>query len=98
MEEDLFDFSQFCKSKVRNLCFLSPLRIFSYLKCKFAEFMSNIFKSTYHESGHLGIGNSCEGPMPFAEASMRDPIFWRWHKHIKDWIKTTIDTRVLPEG
>ena len=63
-----------------------------------AEFMDNIYKSGYHERGHLDIGDSCGGPMPFAEASARDPIFWRWHKHIKDWTKRKLDEKVLPEG
>ena len=62
------------------------------------EFMNNVYKSGYDEFGHLNIGYFCGGPMSLAEASARDPLFWRWHKHITDFIVTTLDTKVLPEG
>ena len=63
-----------------------------------SEFLKNIYESGYHEYGLLNIGESCGGPMPLAEAAARDPLFWRWHKHIKDFARATLDTKVMPKG
>ena len=62
------------------------------------EFMNNVYESGYVEYGYLNIGEFCGGPMPLTEASARDPLFWRWHKHIKDFVRATLDSKVMPKG
>ena len=62
------------------------------------EFMNKCYESGYADYGYLIIGDSCGGPMPLAEASARDPLFWRWQKHLTDFVRTTLNTKVLPEG
>ena len=58
------------------------------------EFVNKLARNGYHEAGHLYIGQ-CGGPMEFAEASGRDPIFFRWHKQISTFIEKTLD-QILP--
>lgn len=42
----------------------------------------------YHGTGHVHIASydnqpgGLPGPMAFTETAVRDPIFWRWHKHV----------------
>ena len=55
------------------------------------------FESEYHEDGHLHVGY-CQGgnaPMVYSQVSARDPIFWRWHKHISNFIRE-MTNRILP--
>ena len=63
-----------------------------------SEFMKNIYESGYHEYGLLNIGDSCGAPMPLSDAAARDPLFWRWHKHIKDFVRATLDSKVMTTG
>jgi hypothetical protein len=47
--------------------------------------VSNTFYASYHGSGHnfiSQIGSSVGGVMGDTAAAIRDPVFWRWHKHI----------------
>jgi len=44
----------------------------------------------FHGSGHVGIASASQGgrrspgPMIYVETAIRDPIFYRWHRHIDD--------------
>ena len=69
-----------------------------------AEFLTKLERGTnqngtegYHSEGHNAVAE-CGGPMAFSEAAARDPTFWRWHKHVSDFIETTLDTRIFPAG
>ena len=72
-------------------------RLLSNPGASLAEFMNRIAAEGYHEGGHLAISR-CGGPMAYSEASARDPTFWRWHRHVSDFIETTLDTKILPAG
>ena len=63
----------------------------------FEEFMSVLKDSGYHEDGHLNVGycQGGNGPMAYSQVSARDPIFWRWHKHVSDFVRQ-ISNRILP--
>ena len=51
------------------------------------------FEDSYHAQGHMIIADNCDnsgdrvkgaGIMSGPTASARDPVFYRWHKHIDD--------------
>ena len=63
----------------------------------FEELVHVLTESEYHEDGHLHVGY-CQGgnaPMVYSQVSARDPIFWRWHKHISNFIRE-MTNRILP--
>ena len=62
----------------------------------FEEFLHVLSNSGYHEDGHLAVGH-CKGvgPMVFSQLSARDPIFWRWHKHISGFVMEMVN-KILP--
>ena len=46
----------------------------------------------FHGNGHLAISGASEqlpglwrGPMYYVETAIRDPVFYRWHRHIDDF-------------
>ena len=48
------------------------------------------YYGSHHGMGHLlisSVGNpgALDGIMASEEANLRDPVFWRWHKHIDDF-------------
>ena len=60
------------------------------------------FENDYHEQGHVIISQNCDnsgdkvhgaGIMANAQASARDPVFYRWHKHIDDIAQMWYDTQ-----
>ncbi len=43
----------------------------------------------FHGTGHMAIATASEqvgfgGPMSYVETAIRDPIFYRWHRHVDD--------------
>jgi tyrosinase len=43
----------------------------------------------FHGTGHMAIASASDevgfgGPMSFVETAIRDPIFYRWHRHVDD--------------
>ena len=63
----------------------------------FEELMYVLKKTGYHEDGHLHVGY-CEGghaPMVYSQVSARDPIFWRWNKHVSTFIRE-MTSKILP--
>ena len=57
------------------------------------EFFNELRNSAYHENGHLAVGQ-CQGgssPMVYSQVSARDPIFWRWHRHISDFVRAATE-------
>ena len=68
----------------------------------FEEFMSRLKHSGYHEDGHLAVGycrdrnnQQTNNPMTYAQVSARDPLFWRWHKHVSNFIRE-ITNNIMP--
>jgi len=63
----------------------------------YPEFMSRFRESSYHEEGHLVVGycSNSNNVMAFSEVSPRDPIFWRWHMHVSNYIRDTTN-KILP--
>ena len=66
--------------------------------CKFLE-------KKYHSKGHMVIAKACSptfeprtneglGIMAFSEVSARDPIFYRWHRHIEDVVQEYRNTQL----
>ena len=57
----------------------------------YAEFL-HIFhtKMKFHADGHIIIAEcqsqSKKNPMGFSQVSSRDPLFWRWHKYISNFV------------
>jgi len=69
----------------------------------FQDFMLNLKHSGYHEDGHLAVGycrdrnnQQTNNPMTYAQVSARDPLFWRWHKHVSNFIRE-ITNSIMPE-
>ena len=84
------------KEKVANLSRIIR-NIRNHKITTFEELMYRIKHSEYHEKGHLAVGY-CQGgdsPMVYSQVSARDPIFWRWHKHISDLIRE-MTNKILP--
>jgi tyrosinase len=51
----------------------------------------------FHGAGHGAIGSASEqtgfrGPMLYVETAIRDPVFYRWHRHIDDFSATHQET------
>jgi tyrosinase len=45
--------------------------------------------SNFHGTGHMAIASASAevgfgGPMSYVETAIRDPIFYRWHRHVDD--------------
>ena len=52
----------------------------------------------YHSHGHSVIAKECksggiEGVMSYSEASARDPIFYRWHRHLEQFMQRWRDIK-----
>ena len=53
----------------------------------------------YHSHGHSVIAKECktggiEGVMSYSEASARDPIFYRWHRHLEQLMQRWRDLKL----
>lgn len=51
--------------------------------------LNGAFYGNHHGMGHILISNSqnprvFDGIMAWTEGNLRDPIFWRWHKHVDE--------------
>ena len=60
------------------------------------ELHDETFENNYHGFGHVIIAQNCKtrhgpGLMLKAEASARDPVFYRWHQHIDDLANMVYD-------
>ena len=62
--------------------------------------LGSLFEGHYHGLGHIIIARNCHtsnstsngaGVMAYHHASARDPIFYRWHKHIDDIVQIYYD-------
>ena len=66
----------------------------------FCEFL----EKKYHSKGHMVIAKACSplyktpdrilGIMAYSEVSARDPIFYRWHRHVEDLVQEYRDTQL----
>ena len=60
--------------------------------CKYVE-------KNYHSKGHIIVGKACakngqQSQMAYSEAAARDPIFYRWHKHLEDLVQEFRDKQL----
>ena len=63
----------------------------------FEEFLYDLKRSMYHEMGHRAVGycQDTNSPMLYSQMSARDPIFYRWHAHISNFIME-MTNKILP--
>ena len=81
-----------CKAdskRVKNLIRLGR-RLKSQSYKTYEEFLSRLRKKKFHARGHVIIGDcgnkSTKNPMTYSQVSARDPLFWRWHKYISNFV------------
>ena len=63
----------------------------------FAELLYKIYKSKYHDEGHMAMAH-CQGgnnSMGYSQVSARDPLFARWHKYMSNFIRE-LANKILP--
>lgn len=57
----------------------------------------------YHNFGHMMIARDCNTPdagspqnavMSYSEVSARDPLFFKWHGHLEEFLQTYRDTKL----
>ena len=70
------------------------------------EEFCRVMSEEYHSLGHTGIGEDCHpdpssanaanqcGVMCYSACSARDPILYRWHKHLEEITQKWRDTKL----
>jgi len=65
----------------------------------FQEF-AKLLENTYHSHGHSAISRHCQtgmegdGVMGFTEVAARDPVFYRWHRHLEQIMQRFRDEKL----